>query len=245
MIITRENKMADLIHMNYLLISVMNRFGIKLGFGDNTVAEICLVHKIDVRFFLEIVNAFHDKEYFPQEDLQTFSIQLIVDYLTKTHGYYLEEKIPEIESLIAAMIKDCHDQKENLQLLEEFFLEYKKELVAHIKREEDAVFPYALRIEKAKEEDQAGEKIKKEMIAYSMQDYMNEHDNIEEKLYDLKNIIIKYLPPPVNRVLCNTILFELFNLEKDINDHSRIEEKVLVPKVITYENYLLSKMKQI
>ena len=28
-----------------------------------------------------------------------------------------------------------------------------------------------------------------------MKDFAGEHDNVEEKLYDLKNIIIKYMPP--------------------------------------------------
>jgi regulator of cell morphogenesis and NO signaling len=239
MIITQENKMADLIHMNYLLISVINRFGIQLGFGDKTVDQVCKEHQIDTPFFLEIVNAFHDKEYFPDKDLQTFSIKLIVEYLLKTHRYYLEEKIPELEILIDKMVKECYSEAENISVLIQFFTEYKNELVTHTKREDEVVFPYALKIEEAYEHPAHRQELINELKNYSMQDYMNEHDNIEEKLFDLKNIIIKYLPPPKNKVLCNTVLTELFDLEQDINDHSRIEEKVLVPKVVELEKKLL------
>ncbi len=240
MIITQENKMADLIHMNYLLISVINRFGIQLGFGDKTVDQVCKENQIDTRFFLEIVNAFHDKEYFPDKNLQTFSIKLIVEYLLKTHRYYLEEKVPELEVLIDNMVKECYSNAENIDVLRQFFTEYKNELVTHTKREDDVVFPYALKIEEAIENPEKRKGLVVELKEYSMQDYMNEHDNIEEKLFDLKNIIIKYLPPPKNKTLCNTVLTELFNLEQDINDHSRIEEKVLVPKVVDLEKKLLS-----
>jgi len=224
--------------MNYLLISVINRFGIELGFRDKSVLEICREHHIDVRFFLEIVNAFHDKDYFPDEDLQVFSIQLIVDYLIKTHHFYLDEKIPEIENLIEKMVHECYNQKDNPNLLKKFFNEYKEELINHTRREDEVVFPYAIQVEKAFNREKTDPNLEKQMKMYSITNYMNEHDNLEEKLFDLKNIIIKYLPPPKHRSLCNKVLFELFNLEKDINDHSRIEEKVLVPKVITMETHL-------
>lgn len=239
MIITKENKMADLIHMNYLLISVINRFGIHLGFGDKTVDQVCKEHQIDTHFFLEIVNAFHDKEYFPDKNLQTFSIRLIVEYLLKTHRYYLEEKVPELEILIGKMVKECYYGAENIDVLIQFFTEYKNELVSHTKREDEVVFPYALKIEEAYEHPEKQRELFVELGKYSMNDYMNEHDNIEEKLFDLKNIIIKYLPPPKNKTLCNTVLTELFNLEQDINDHSRIEEKVLVPKVVELEKKVM------
>jgi len=92
--ITADKKMADLIHMNYLLVSVISRFGIQLGFGDKTVSQVCDENQVNTDFFLEIVNSFNDKEYFPEKHLQDFSIQLIIDYLGKTHQYYLKEKIP-------------------------------------------------------------------------------------------------------------------------------------------------------
>ena len=69
----KENtRMADLIHANYSLLPVFNRFDIQLGFGDKTVAEVCLHQGVNVNFFLEIINSFHDHDYFPQVHLQTF-----------------------------------------------------------------------------------------------------------------------------------------------------------------------------
>jgi len=240
MIITKENRMADIIHMNYLLLSVINRFGIQLGFGDKTVDQICIEHQIETGFFLEIINAFLDQEYFPDRNLQTFSIKLIVEYLLKTHRYYLEEKIPEIETLINRMVNECYSQAENVDVLNQFFTEYKNEVISHTKREDEVVFPHALKIEEAYENSQNSADLINKLKKYSIQDYMSEHDNIEEKLFDLKNIIIKYLPAPKDNILCNKVLTELFNLEKDLSDHSRIEEKVLFPKVVNLEKKLLN-----
>lgn len=77
--------------------------------------------------------------------------------------------------------------------------------------------------------------VKKESITL----YADDHDNIEDKLFDLKNLMIKYLPPTEDYSLSNAILYELFRLERDLGDHSRIEEKVLIPKVEAIEKQIL------
>lgn len=235
MMVTKDLKMADLVHMNHLSLSIIDRFGIELGFGDKTVEETCSDFNVDHHFFLEIINAFIDKDYFPKKQLQGFSVKLITDYLQKTHKYYIEIKVPEIESLIDEMVNTSTSQKEAISLLKRFFNEYNTELRNHIMREETVVFPYTQMIEKAFNTQKIDAIVIKNMEEYSIDIFEKEHDNIEEKLFDLKNIIIKYLPQPNNKTLCHNLLHELFNLEKDINDHSRIEDKVLVPKIRAME----------
>ncbi len=236
--ITENNKMVDLVHRNYNLIPVLNRFGIALGFGDKTIREVCEEKGLNLPFFLEIINSFLDDEYFPREHLISFPLRLIVDYLTRTHQDYLEKRIPEIEAIISSREEACYEKEEHNFLLLKFFREYKEELILHIRREDEQVFPYALGIEKLYHEMDSRSIKPDEIPRYSIMDYLREHDNIEEKLFDLKNIIIKYLPPPRNPEACFRVIAMLFDLEKDMNDHSRIEEKVLVPKVAVMEQKL-------
>ena len=244
MIITKENKMADVIHMNYSTLSVLNRFGIELGFGDKSVEDVCQKHHVDINFFLEIINTFINEDYFPKKHLQSFSITLINDYLKKTHDYYHQVKVPAIEQLMAQMAHNCYTQRSNINLLTNFFNDYKQELLNHTQREDKIVFPYTLAIEKAFNATKIDKKTVKLMEDYSIDIFESEHDNIEEKLFDLKNIIIKYLPQPKNFQLCNKLLDELFTLEKDLNDHARIEDKVLVPKIRAMESVIRKKFSE-
>ena len=93
-------------------------------------------------------------------------------------------------------------------------------------------------IEKAYNSEHNDKAIIELIETYFIEICQNEHDNIEEKLFDLKNIIIKYLPQPKDLKLCNKLLHELFSLEQDLNDHARIEEKVLVPKIREMEQII-------
>jgi regulator of cell morphogenesis and NO signaling len=238
MLIRKNIKMADVIHMNYFTLSVLNRFGIELGFGDKTVVEVCKKANIDVDFFLEIANAFVDKDYFPKKQLQSFSVKLITDYLRKTHYEYHQIKVPEIENLIEDMVKSGYTDKENLVLLKKFFNDYKQELLNHTQREETVVFPYAISIEDAYNSKTLENSVFDLMETYSISIFQNEHENIDEKLFDLKNIIIKYLPKQKKSENCHKRLYELFSLEQDMIDHSRIEDKVFVPKIRDMEKVI-------
>jgi len=243
MIFRKNVKMADLIHQNYLLLPVINRFGIELGFGDKTIEEICNIQKVNIDFFLEIVNTFHDKNYFPEKHLQTFSITEIVEYLKITHEYFLSIKLCILEKYIDELFENTiTENREKLLLVKNFYKNYKNELIEHIDRENNIVYPYVLEIEQIFKLNQINEIQRNKIKEYSIKKYENEHENVEEKLFDLKNLIIKYLPPSKNTNISNSILFELFELENDLNDHQRIEEKVLIPKVNAMEEFIIENL---
>jgi len=235
MLIQKEMKLADVIHHDHGLVAVINRFGIYLGFGDKKIDAICQENSINTEFFLTILNTFHDPQYFPKKHLQSFPATMLIDYLAKTHRFYLDEKIPVIETLISELIKKNQQHKDSFVLLKNFFSEYKLELTNHIQREEKRVYPYVIEMEKAIESGNVSDSLIAQMEEYSITDYEAEHENVEEKLYDLKNIIIKYLPSSAHEKLVNSILHEVFALENDLNDHARIEDMILVPKVEAME----------
>jgi regulator of cell morphogenesis and NO signaling len=234
---TRETRLADAIHANYLLIPVINRFGISLGFGDRTIREVCRAQRIDTEFFLVIINVFTSPQYFPEKTLLTFNPLVILAYLQKTHAYYRDTQIPVIERLLRQLIARSGKRKNDLLVVRRFFLEYKRELLAHLDREERTTFPHIRAVYrifgKRRTARRAGS-----VPAYSMETYGKEHNNVDEKLWDLKNILIKYLPGSVDATIRNAIICEVFRLEQDIRDHTRMEETILMPRVAAMERAL-------
>jgi len=238
--IQHNMKMAEVIHLNYHLLPIISRFGINLGLGDKTIDQICREYALNVDFFLEILNSYHNKDYFPQKHLQGFSLKLITEYLHKSHEYYLYNKIPQIEQLLYRFSESYQGSHlEVFHLIDKFFNEYRKELIDHIRHEEENVYPYVLMIEAAFMAKNSTPALVNRIREYSIDHFEHEHNNVEDKLFDLKNILIKYLPLPFDTQLCHAILIELFRLESDLNDHARIEDKVLVPKVRFMEKWIL------
>lgn len=238
--ITKEMKMADAIHLNYLLLPVINRLGIQLGFQDKTIQKVCEEHDLATDFFLTIINAFLDTDAQISKQLQAHSVKDVVSYLLKTHAYYLERVIPEIENRINLLILHSQLSKSEFLLVKNFFEEYKKELYGHISLEEERVYPYIIEIVDAFHKKSLNAQLKNKISSYPINSYEKDHSDIEAKLFDLKNILIKYLPTSDDSYLRNRVLNELFTLEQDLSDHARIENLVLVPKITQMEMALLA-----
>jgi len=239
MFITKNMKMADAIHHNHLLLPVINRLGVQLGFGDQSVETVCHENGIDIDFFLVIINAFLDHDINKTMKLQSVSVEQVVDYLKATHQYYLERMIPEVENRINALIQHSDIDQKQFLLVKNFFEEYKNELYAHIKLEEQSIYPYVVMVYNAHSSKVLSDEVMEKIKAYPIDSYAEEHSDIESKLFDLKNILIKYLPVSKDSYLKNQVLNALFKLENDLNDHSRIENMVLVPMIAEMEIELL------
>ncbi len=216
-------KMAELILHDNRLLLVFDRFNIKLGFGDKNVSEVCRDNHIDPHFFLLIANIFHSKTYLPDQAIREINPVWLIDYLKNSHSYYLDEMMPYIEELVEKATKNTH--KKEAGLLLQFFRNYKAQLTDHIQYEDQTVFPYILALQNSID---TGSRVDNKFTIVEFKDH---HDNIEEQIMDMKNLLIKYFPPSGNTFMTNKLLYELFELHTDLDNHTRIEDKVLVPLV--------------
>lgn len=220
---TGNNKLFDLVDTNSNLLPVLNRFGIRPGFKDKTVTEVCRELNLNKAFFLALVNTYNNPGYFPEKELLSFSPLLIVDYLKKTHAYYIGYFLPRLESLLQQLAGENPAGSKDLKMIVSFYDKYKKELLLHIQDEEQNVFPGVERLITTglQEKDMDGP------ISFE-----SEHTNVEMKLSDLKNLMLKYLEPAYDDNVFNEFLATLFRFEKDIIDHARIEDNILVPQIL-------------
>lgn len=225
-------KMADLVASDPRSMVLIARFGIDLGFGDQTIGKICQEKGIQTDFFLLMVNVFLNPLYFPDKKLKNVDVKLLLTYLANSHEYYTREKIPLIRSLFSSFIEGMkHPARVQL---ERFFAEYFEEVTEHIEYEEKVAFPYI-------KELVAGEKSghnRENDMEYGINVFEERHTNIEDKLSDLKNLLIKYFPPSADRFLRIRIINELFDLEQDLANHARLEDQVLIPVVEQLEKQI-------
>ena len=92
--------------------------------------------------------------------------------------------------------------------------------------EEQHVFPYVEGLLNRKVDD-----------SYDIDTFSKHHDQIDMKLRELKNIIIKYLPSDSHRnnQLIAT-LHDLYSNEEWLKQHARIEDEMFIPVIRNLEN---------
>jgi len=218
--ISKDTKMADVIFNHHNLILILERFEMKLGVKEKSVGEFCAEYAVSPKVFLMVINLYVNPEHRVELTFDRCEVRQIVNYLTNSHNYYSGEVFPEMIENIHRMSESS--RKPELQMVEGFFNEYKGEVDQHFIYENETVFPYILSL--ISSESEAGNN-------YSVVDYREHHDDIQEKLDDLKKLLIKHLPANANVKLLRKILIALFDLDFDLNIHSKIENEILIPQV--------------
>ena len=211
-----DDRMCDLVCDRYAVLQVMSRFGIALGFGDKTIAEVCADNQVDTATFLAVVKllmTFGNGE----ERAGEVSVRALTDYLHNSHGYFLDFRLPTIRRKLIEAV-DCSQSDVSFAIMR-FFDEYVAEVQRHMAYEEQTVFPYV-------ESLLAGEK----NTSYSMDIFRRQHDQVDAKLRELKNIIIKYYPSGSTNQL-NGVLFDIFTCEQELASHNAVEDEIFIPAV--------------
>jgi len=186
---------------------------------------------IQPEFLLALLDVFEDQDTFEPEAFSRFSMSTIVDYLRKTHAYYLNKKLLEIEQSIHLLVNAYPSAHPILLLLHNFYADYKSHLVKHIEMEERELLPYIIQLEKATKE--GGESIAHSTI--SVQKFIDSHHDTEKDLQEVRAAILHYSPPAVNQTLYRILLSQLQVFEKDMAIHALMEDDVLLPRALELE----------
>lgn len=212
-----DDKMISLIRDNYDLLQSLGSFGINLGFGDKTVREVCDAEGVDTYTFLAVVN-FTINGYKEFDDAGRLSIPTLLKYLKASHQYYLDFELPFIrKELVEAL-----DERDNLaRLILKLYDDYAHFVRNHMQYEEKTVFPYVDSLLEGKANPD-----------YDIQTFSKHHGQTDQKLRELKSIIIKYLPSDAlhNNQLTAT-LYDIYSCETWLAQHAAVEDQIFIPAI--------------
>ncbi len=222
---SKDTKFAELMTDDRRLLQLLPRFGIGLGFGDRSVEQVCQMNHISTQLFLMICEIYSDSSFRPgQKELRQIDMEDLLSYLKASHQYYLNERFPHIEEHLQHIIEAC-GQKYG-PMLSHFYEEYKQEVMRHIQYyEEEVVFPYIETLLDGQRTD-----------SYKIDEFEHNHTNIQDVLDDMMNILLKYLPGDILPMERIEISYDIMELSDDLNRHSLIEERILIPCVESLEN---------
>ena len=224
--IKSEDKLADIILKKPITLLMLEHFEIDFMVKNKNVSEICSENNINERVFIDIINLYLNILPENCKDYSQDEIITVIHFLKRSHDFYKKDKYPEILDLINQLHKESESQE--IKLIEQFFKEYFEEVLEHLNYEDEVAFPYFLKIIKNNQSIDKSDD-------FSVKEYTEHHSDIESKLEDLKNLLLKHISLKSNLSLKRKLLFNLFELEFDLKIHSLIEDNILVPLLNQFE----------
>ena len=211
------DRLRDLLADNTLLLPVLSRFGISLGFGDASVAEVCAAHKVHTPTLLAVVNFISGRPFVPAD----VSPRVLTAYLRSAHKYFLEYILPNLRRRLIEAVSSGSRSDISIALLR-FFDDYAAEVRNHMEYEETMVFVYVERLLDTRKHDDD----------YDITDFRHRYRPISQKLHELKELLIcHFTAEPAQVDLLNSLLFDLVMCERDLITHCRVEDDLYIPAV--------------
>ncbi len=219
--------LIDVISDDYRMLQLLSRFGITLGFGDQTVATACKDAGVDTGTFLTVVNYVKNPERVYSGDMKnSVSLPALIAYLKNSHTYFVDYRLPQIRRKLISAI-DCSADNQLAFLILKFYDEYAQEVASHMGYENSTVHPHAEMLLQGK--------LPAAPFTSVVHQHTTNHGNMERSLAELKNIIIKYYPSGAHASLLNDVLMDIFIMEEDLLTHCQLEDTLFADCVIRLE----------
>lgn len=205
--------------------AVLNRYSYQGKLEDQPILSFCDKNGIDIQFIEVLWEAFQMDCLPEKEQLVRFETTMILDYLEKTHAYYREKLLPELELTLFQMLQTIGTNNPiSIEMLLRFDA-YRRDLVEHIEDEENQFFSYTRQLLRTEEKT----------LKYSVNQFVNEHKHKEDQIDGM----VEFLKRNVEN--CDLLTYKVFIaklelLQRDLAIHAYVEDYVLVPKVRLLED---------
>ena len=206
-----SDKICDLMSHEEDAIQIISRFGLEMGVGEQTIAQVCEAHGVHTPTFLAVVNHKLFKQRVLPADIDIPTLQR---YLKNAHTYFLDFRLPRLRRALIEAIIPADPTTKIPGLILRCYDEFVEEIRTHIEHENKGLFDEHVH------DDQR------------ITDKLTEIKNLIIKYYPTK-------PTSTEGTVTYTlisVMSDLWHTEQDFADHCAIEDDILRPALTNHRS---------
>lgn len=241
--VKKNQIIGDLVAQDFRSAEVFKKYGIDFCCqGNRTISDACDTHKVNTDNVLaELSNIGNATSSTSSAgiDFQSWPLDLLADYIEKTHHRYVQDKSLEVIQYLAKICEVHGSSHPELFKIQELFAKVVENLLMHMKKEELVLFPFIRKMEHTKRSGQFLERPSFGSIKNPIATMEDEHLAEGNRYREIDRLSNHYTMPEDG---CNTYLMTYIMLkefEEDLHLHIHLENNILFPKSILMEEQLL------
>jgi len=170
--------------------------------------------------------------------LLTAPLSFIIDHIIEVHHKFVHREEDSIDNLLQKLISADPNSKrvEGLCLLNRTI---KFELLNHMRKEEEVLFPAILNLERAAATRGTKGNLLALKITNRVRLLMLEDEGTSYLLKHYKQTLLDYQPPSQAKLIYDEVCNHIETFEQDLTRHIYVENTILFPKAIVVEQTLL------
>jgi len=223
----KDIAIGEIVAHDYRAAAVFKEAGIDFCCGGKkSIDETCSEKGIDKSKLMEKLEKLDSIPNTTTHNFIEWDPSFLCDYIVNTHHKFVLKSLPELVQYTQKIASVHGDRHPELIEVSELFSEINRELLQHLKNEEEVLFPAI------KEALSSGSQNAKSIIIKEIARLSEEHEFAGGAMDKINIITHNYLLPEDS---CNTysVSFKLLEqFEDDLHTHVHLENNILFPKAI-------------
>ncbi len=156
-------------------------------------------------------------------------------HIREKHHRYVREAIARVRPLFEK-VKAKHGEKHReIAAIEELFLEVGREMIMHMQKEEQILFPYIDALEHSANGNGSLEPPFFQTVQNPIHAMMKEHDSAGDLVKQIRKASAEYTPPADGCTSYQALYQDLREFEADLHQHVHLENNILFPRAVEME----------
>lgn len=206
--------------------------------GKKTVKEACTEKGLDVtRIEQELQHA--DKLVASRPlPYNEWGLDFLADYIVNTHHSYVRKNLPDIKTYADKVARVHGSHHPELVRVKQLVDEIYNELMSHMIKEEQVLFPYIKELTAAKNKTAQLGAVHFGTVKNPITMMEHEHETVARHLAEIRELTGNYRLPDDACASYSLLYRMLDEFEEDLHVHVHLENNILFPKALEIEKEL-------
>ena len=199
--------------------------------GGRTLVESCESKGVDPQEVAAALEELEQSAFAPDAEYNEWSLSFLIDYIVNKYHHYIQRTANPITEF-AVKVARVHGQRhpELIEVLQSWN-ELREELLQHLAKEEQILFPYIKTLENKTEWHQPGFGTIENPLAVME----SEHENAGALMQHISDLTNRYQAPEEACTTYRVLFSMLKEFEEKLHEHVHLENNILFVKGVEME----------
>lgn len=218
--------LSAIVTSHHELVPVLEKYSLDFCCrGKRTLADACAEKNISLDELLREMETCTLPSH-TGIDFPAMPLEQLIGHILLRHHFYVRQAIPVIEGHIAKVVTKHGERYPYMKKVQELFDAVKEEMLPHLYKEENILFPRIKEVLSAGQEPAIPAAYVKAPISVME----HEHDHAGQLMFAIREVTANYTPPADACTTHRVCLDELKAFEDDLHQHVHLENNILFPR---------------
>jgi regulator of cell morphogenesis and NO signaling len=222
---------------------IFHRFDIDLcSEGDRSLAEACADQQLSLDQVLEkLADAEAEETGSSSFDPAALSLGKLIQHVVRVHHHCIRQELPRLAEMARKLAIKRRDQIPDLERIAELIEQLRGDLFAHIKKEEETLFPFIAQMDQDSIVAYPPAHACFRSVEQPVSKMVQQHEDASHIVFELYRLTGGFVPPTSACATHFALLDGLRAFTTDLKEHVHTENDLLFPRAIEMEAVLNSR----